>query len=123
MFDKRGTLSFIEEREHIPFSIKRVFYFYNIEKHQYRGAHAHYQMEELLIAITGRFRVSLYDGKVKYDIELNSPSQGLYIPPLAWRKVYDFSEGSIGLALVSTYYDEDDYIRDYEEFLQVVKSQ
>ncbi|MBT3413142.1 MAG: WxcM-like domain-containing protein [Anaerolineae bacterium] len=119
--DGRGNLCFIEEGQQSPFQIKRVFYFYGVPNSVVRGAHAHHTMEELLVAVSGRFIVKTFDGYESREYELSTPVQGLYIPSNIWREIYDFSPNAIGLALASTIFDEKDYIRDYAKFEEFVK--
>lgn len=119
--DSRGDLSFIENSHHIPFEIKRVFYLYNLIPTKPRGSHAHKKTEQVLISLYGQFEVSLNDGISKKTFSLNTPSQGLYIPPLIWNDLNHFSEKAICLVLASEYYDEKDYYRNYEEFNLDVK--
>jgi hypothetical protein len=117
----RGNLTFIEEKNHIPFDIKRVFYIYDIPTGESRGAHAHKTLEEFLICLSGSFNVHLDDGVTKKTFHLNRPWQGLYIPPMVWGWEGDFDPGSICLVLVSHPYDAQDYYRDYKEFLRALK--
>lgn len=119
--DPRGNLTFIEGARHIPFEIKRVFYIYDVPGGVWRGAHAHKDVEQILIAASGSFDVVLNDGKEKKRIHLNRPFKGLYIPPLIWREMDNFSSGSLCLALASDFYSENDYYRDYDEFLSALK--
>jgi dTDP-4-dehydrorhamnose 3,5-epimerase-like enzyme len=119
--DARGALSFIEGNKHIPFAIERVYYLYDVAPGQRRGAHAHRALEQVLIAIGGSFTVSLDDGTTSVDRELTSPSRALYLPPLVWHELRDFSPGAVCLALASARFDESDYLRDYQGFLDAVK--
>lgn len=113
--DPRGNLSFIE-KDCIPFSIKRVYYLYDVPSGAYRGAHAHKEQLEFLIALSGSFEVILDDGVEKQRIMLNKPNQGLLIPQGTWRELENFSSGSVCLVIASGEYDESDYIRDYNNF-------
>lgn len=115
--DPRGNLTFIEGGHHIPFDIERVFYLYEIPSGADRGAHALKNCHQLLIAISGSFDVILDDGTHKKRIHLDKANQGLLIPPLIWREMDNFSQGSICLVLASEPYSEYDYYRNYEDFI------
>jgi len=115
-----GFLTALEENREIPFNIKRVYYIYNVPKEIKRGFHAHKKLEQILISMRGSVKIKVDDGKEKKISELNDPSKGLYIGPGIWREMYDFSQNSVLLVLASEYYDEADYIRDYEEFSAIV---
>lgn len=123
-FNKRinvaGALSFIESDRDIPFQIKRVYYLYDIVPEAHRGFHAHRDLQQYLICVHGRCTILLDDGKEKREVFLNDPNEGLYVGPSMWREMYDFSEGAVLLVLASDYYDEMDYIRDYNEFLEYI---
>ena len=119
--DPRGNLTFIESNRHVPFEIKRVYYLYDIPGGEARAGHAHKELQQVLIAIAGSFDVLLDDGEEKKQIRLDRPFWGLYIYPLTWRLIDNFSSGAVCLSLVSEYYDESDYYRDYSEFLRAVK--
>lgn len=119
--DPRGSLTFIEGTNHIPFEIKRIYYLYNIPQGQDRGGHAHRELQQLFIAISGRFEIMLDDGVEKCHFVLNRPDYGLYITPVVWRELKDFSPGTVCCVLASATYEEADYIRSYEEFLKVVR--
>ena len=114
--DLRGNLGVVE-KDTIPFDIKRVYYLYDVPSDAYRGGHAHKEQLELLIALSGSFEVTLDDGKSKRSIILNKPNKGLLIPKGIWRELQDFSSGSVCLVLASDVFDEEDYIRDYNDFL------
>lgn len=118
--DARGNLSFIEGNNHIPFPIKRVYYLYDVPSGATRGGHAHKTLSELIIALSGSFDVVLDDGKEKKLFFLNRPHYGLYIPPGVWREIENFSSNSVALVLDSDFFDEKDYIRDYEVFKKMV---
>lgn len=119
--DFRGNLSFIEENRQVPFEIKRVYYLYDVPSGATRGGHAHKQLQQVVIALSGSFDVVLDDGYNKRKFFLNRPHYGLYIPPGVWRELENFSSNSVALSLVSQVYDESDYVRDYEVFKRMVK--
>lgn len=119
--DARGHLVAIEEEKDIPFQIKRIYYIYNVMEGAVRGLHAHKSLKQLLICIHGKCTVVLDDGKEKITVELGNPNLGLYISNAIWREMADFSSDAVLLVLASEHYDENDYIRDYKEFLQFVK--
>ena len=116
--DHRGNLTFIENSEHIPFDIKRVYYLYDVPGGSVRGGHAHKQTHEFIVAANGSFDVILDDGTTRLRHHLNRSYYGLYAPPMVWRELDNFSSGSVCLVLASEVYDEDDYIRDYDEFVK-----
>lgn len=118
--DARGNLTFIEGQRHIPFDIKRVYYLYDVPGGAHRGGHAHRQLHQLIIAMSGSFDISLDDGNTKFKYHLNRSYYGLYIPNMMWREIDNFSSGSVCMVLASDHYDETDYYRDYEEFQQAV---
>ncbi|WP_117880641.1 sugar 3,4-ketoisomerase [Aureibaculum luteum] len=118
---RAGNITPVQNLEEIPFEVKRVFYLYDIPGGISRGAHAHKECHQLLVAASGSFEVLLDDGKVKKTIMLNQPFRGLHIPPGIWASEINFSSGSICLVLVSHKYDALDYIRDYDEFLKFKK--
>ncbi|WP_405575660.1 sugar 3,4-ketoisomerase [Winogradskyella sp. Asnod2-B02-A] len=113
--DERGFLAVIEKST-IPFTIKRVYYLYDVPTESSRGGHAHKNQQSIIIALSGSFEVIVDDGNSKKRIMLNKPNQGLYIPTHIWREIENFSSGSVCLVLASTEYDEAEYIRDYEVF-------
>jgi len=115
--DARGNLTFIEEKSLIPFEIKRVYYLYDVPGGSERGGHAHIALNQLIIALAGSFDVALDDGKTKKTFTLNRPYEGLYICPGVWRELKNFSSGSVCLVLASNLYAEDDYYRDYDQFI------
>ena len=118
--DPRGNLTFLETERHVPFKFKRVFYLYDVPGGDSRAGHALKGCHQFLIAISGSFDVILYDGRDKHRYHLNRSYYGLYIPPLIWRELDNFSSGSVCLALASECYDEKDYLRDYSVFLKAV---
>jgi hypothetical protein len=115
--DPRGNLTFIEGNHHIPFDIKRVYYTYDVPGGSDRGAHAHRRLHQLIIAMSGSFDVVLDDGFEKKRFHLNRSYFGLYVCPMMWRELDNFSSGSVCLVLASELFDPDDYYRDYELFL------
>ena len=121
VLDSRGNLSFIEENNHIPFSIRRTFWIYDVPGGVRRGAHAYRESEEFIIALSGSFDVILDDGKENITTyHLNRSYYGLYVPKKMWRVMDNFSTNSLALVLSSTDYSEDDYVFDYEEFKSFV---
>lgn len=116
ILDYRGNLSFVEENNHIPFTIRRVFWIYDVPGGEERGGHAYKETEELIVALSGSFDVMLDDGSKKITIHLNRSYQGLYVPKMVWREMRNFSTNSVAMVIASTDYDERDYIRDYGEF-------
>ncbi len=119
--DPRGNLSFIEGGRHIPFDIKRVYYLYDVPGGSDRGSHAHKILHQYIVAMSGSFDVVLDDGKEKRRFHLNRSYYGLYVCPMMWRDLENFSSGSVCMVLASEHYDEADYIRDYSEFLAAIK--
>lgn len=117
----QGNISVVENNKDVPFEIKRTYYLYDVPGGESRGAHAHKDLSQLIIAVSGSFTVTLDDGEVKRTFLLNRPYQGLYVVPGIWRTLYDFSSGSVCMVLASHGYDKDDYIRDYDEFLKYKK--
>lgn len=119
--DNRGMLISLEEYNDIPFEIKRVYYMYDTKEGVHRGFHAHKFLEQILICIHGSCKVLLDNGKEKKIISLEKPYEGLYVPNNMWREMYDFSEDAVLMVLASEVYKEEDYIRDYNEFLKMTK--
>ena len=117
--DPRGNLAVIE-KDSIPYKINRVYYLYDVPSDSYRGGHAHKECLELLIAVSGSFTVTLFDGKTTQEVVLNKPDKGLLIPTMMWRELKDFSSGSMCLVLASHEYSETDYIRVKKEFVKAV---
>ena len=116
--DPRGNLTFIEGSNHIPFDIQRVYYLYDVPGGAERGGHAHKGLQQLIIAMSGSFDVVLDDGRQKKRVHLNRSYNGLYVCPMIWRELDNFSSGSVCMVLASSKYDEDDYYRNYADFMQ-----
>ena len=121
--NRKGSITPVYNNIHIPFNIKRVYYLYDVPTYSQRGGHAHKNLKQLIIAVSGSFEVILNDGKKEKKIYLNRPSYGLYVPPMMWRELKKFSGGSVCLVLASLEYEEDDYIRDYKEFRKLSYTQ
>lgn len=119
--DPRGNLTFIEQSKHVPFDIKRVFFLYDVPTEESRGAHAHRQLHQFIICLSGSFDVAIDDGEFQASIHLNRPWKGLHIPPMIWAAEVNFDPGSVCLVLASDFYDESDYIRNHDEYLQAVR--
>ncbi len=118
--DPRGNLTFVEADRHIPFEIKRVYYLYDVPGGAERGGHAHKGLHQLIIAMSGSFDIHLDDGQNKKMIRLNRSYNGLYVCPMIWREMDNFSSGAVCMVLASNFYDESDYYRDYNEFMKDV---
>ena len=118
--DGRGNLTFIEGGQHVEFEIARVYYLYDVPGGAERGGHAHRTLRQLIIAASGSFDVVLDDGHERRTVHLNRSHSGLYLAPMVWRELENFSGGSICLVLASAHFDESDYIRDYDEFQAAV---
>lgn len=112
-----GNLTSITNSQEVPFDIKRIYYLYDVPGGNSRGGHAHKDLYQIMIALSGSFSVTLDDGTLKRNFLLNQPYQGLLIPPGLWRDLDNFSSGSICMVLASEVYDENDYFRDYEKFI------
>lgn len=119
--DPRGNLTFIECNRHIPFEIKRVYYLYDVPGGAERAGHGHKKLEQLVIAMSGSFDIVLDDGFQKKRFHLNRSYQGLYVCPMIWRDIDNFSGGSVCMVLASDFYNEDDYFREYKDFLQAAR--
>ena len=115
--DRRGHISVVENNKEVPFEVKRIYYLYDVPSGEERGGHAHKDLEQLIIAVSGSFDVIVGDGETEKTFSLNRPNKGLYFTSGLWRKINNFSSGAICLVLASHKYDEKDYIRNYNEFL------
>lgn len=120
--NRAGNITIVENQEGIPFNVQRVYYLYDIPNGSTRGGHAHKELFQLIVAASGSFEVILDDGKFKRTFFLNRPNYGLLVPPGLWRELVNFSSGSILMVLASLKYDEDDYIRLYDDFLDFKSS-
>ena len=118
--DPRGNLTFIEGGRHVPFEIKRVYYLYDVPSGATRAGHGHRTLEQVIIAMSGSFDVTLDDGRERQRFHLNRSYYGLRVVPMMWREIDNFSSGSVCMVLASEYYDEEDYFREYEDFLEAV---
>lgn len=116
--DRRGNLTFIEGLTHVPFAIARVYYVYDVPGGSERGGHAHKELQQFIIAMSGSFDVLLDDGKDRKRVHLNRSYNGLYVCPMIWRQLDNFSSGSVCMVLASTPYDEADYYREYADFMR-----
>lgn len=119
--DRKGNITVVENDRDVPFEVRRTYYLYDVPGGESRGAHAHRELSQLIIAASGSFSVTLDDGKIKRTFILNRPYQGLYVVPGIWRTLDDFSSGAVCLVLASHPYDAGDYIRDYDEFVKYKK--
>ncbi|AEH32010.1 WxcM-like domain-containing protein [Vibrio anguillarum] len=120
--DDRGSLVSLEDDKNIPFTIKRVYYLYNTKSGVRRGFHAHKELKQLAVVLKGSCRFLLDDGSEKIEVLLDNPEQGLFIDSFVWREMFDFSEDCVLLVLADKFYDEADYIRDYDAFLAEIKA-
>jgi dTDP-4-dehydrorhamnose 3,5-epimerase-like enzyme len=121
--DPRGNLTFVESGRNLPFDIKRVYYLYDVPGGAVRAGHGHRALHQLIIAIAGSFDVVLDDGFDTKQFHLARSYYGLYVPPMTWREINNFSSGSVCVVLASEYYDESDYFRHYDDFLAAIKGQ
>jgi len=119
--DSRGNLTFVEGGSHIPFDIQRVYYLYDVPGGAERGGHGHKELEQLIIAMAGSFDVVLDDGTERKRFHLNRSYYGLYVCPMIWRELDNFSSGSVCMVLASNRYDESDYYRDYQQYLHALR--
>jgi len=115
--DPRGNLTFVESTRHIPFAIQRVYYLYDVPGGASRGGHAHKALHQLIIAISGSFDIRLDDGESKKTVHMNRSYNGLYVCPMIWREIDNFSSGAVCMVLASNFYDELDYYRKYDQFI------
>ncbi|MDD9894108.1 MAG: FdtA/QdtA family cupin domain-containing protein [Gammaproteobacteria bacterium] len=120
--DNRGSLVALESHKNIPFSIERVYYLFNTKEGVSRGFHAHRELKQLLIPVSGKCRIRLDNGTESEDVWLDNPQQGLLLDAMLWREMHDFSEDCVLLVLANTHYDESDYIRDYQAFQNECRS-
>jgi len=118
-YDLRGNLSYIEEDTHLPFRLRRVYWIYDVPGGEQRGGHAFRETEELIVSLSGSFDIVLNDGKDEWRFMLNRSYNGVLVPKMIWRTLENFSTNSLALILSSTDYSEDDYIRDWEEFIRM----
>jgi hypothetical protein len=117
--NRAGNITIVEGDQNIPFQVKRIYYLYDIPGGESRGGHAHKELYQLIVAASGSFEVLLDDGKNKKIVRLNRPNYGLMVVPGIWRELFEFSSGAICMVLASEKYNEADYIRDYNSFLQI----
>lgn len=121
--DDRGQLVAIEATKDLPFAIKRVYYIYDTLPGVRRGFHAHRNLQQILLCVSGSCKIHLDDGTDTAEVTLDTPNEGLYIANNMWREMYDFTPGAVLLVLASQYYDEADYIRNYEDFIKMVREE
>jgi dTDP-4-dehydrorhamnose 3,5-epimerase-like enzyme len=119
--DPRGDLTYVEGGRHVPFPINRVYYLYNVPVDSERGGHAHRELEQVVFALSGSFRMKVDDGETKSEYWLRDPRKGLYISRMIWREMDAFSQGAVCMVLASHRYDESDYYRKYDDFLTAVR--
>lgn len=115
--DPRGDLTFIEGGRQVPFDIARVYYLYNVPVDAERGGHAHKELQQVLFALSGSFRITVDDGRKRQEFWLRDPCRGLHLSRMVWREMDSFSQGAVVMVLASHHYDEKDYFRDYDEFI------
>ena len=120
--DQRGSLVALEGCKTVPFNIKRVYYIFGTKRGVARGFHAHEQLQQVAVCVTGKCRMVLDNGNVREEAWLNSPTKGVFIKELVWREMHDFSDDCVLLVLASEHYDESDYVRDYQAFLEIARS-
>ena len=119
--DDRGNLSFIEEENHVPFRVMRVYWIYDVPGGEFRGSHAFRETEEFIVALSGSFDVVLHNGMEEKRYSMNRSYYGLFVPKMHFRRIENFSTNSLALILASTTYNENDYIRDFNEFLSFIR--
>ena len=123
IYDPRGNLTFVQNGDAVlPFAIERVYWTYDVPAGEERGGHSHHEGRELLVATSGSFNVNLFDGKEWQSFTLNRPYKALYIPPGYWRTLDNFASGSVCMVLTSTPYTEDDYVRDFDDYIKLAES-
>ena len=120
--DPRGNLTFLEETKQLPFKIERVYWIYDVPGGEFRGGHAYHELEEVIIALSGSFRVVLNDGVKEKSYTLNRSYHGLYVPKMMWRRLEDFSTNALCLILANRPYEKGDYIRDFDRYKKLIKS-
>ncbi len=118
----RGSLTVVENNKEVPFDIKRAYWTYDVPAGEWRGGHAHKKQRELILAVSGCFTLSLDDGTERKDVLLNHPYQAILVNDGIWRELHDFSSGAVCLVLTEEFFDEEDYIRDYQEFIEFKKN-
>ena len=121
--DPRGDLTFVEGGNHVPFDIARVYYLYNVPVDAERGGHAHRDLEQVIFALSGSFRIKLDDGATQTEFWLRDPRKGLYVNRMIWREMDAFSQGAVCMVLASHPYDESDYFRDHDAFLAALRGE
>lgn len=119
--DRRGNLTFVEANRHVPFGIERVYYLYDVPGGAERGGHAHKGLHQFMVAMSGSFDVKIDDGSRKTTFHLNRSYYGLYLCPMIWREIDNFSSGAVCMVLASTHYAPEDYLRDYDEFVRLAR--
>lgn len=122
ILDERGNLSYIEQNNHIPFEIKRVYWIYDVPGGEIRGGHAYKTLKEFIVALSGSFDIILYNGKEEKKYSLNRSYYGLYVPKLYWRQLENFSTNALCLILTDTFYSENEYIRDFNRFIEITNA-
>jgi dTDP-4-dehydrorhamnose 3,5-epimerase-like enzyme len=119
--DGRGNLLFLEEERHVPFEIKRTYYLYDVPASVERGKHAHFELEQMMFVVGGSIEVELFDGTNRSTYLLDSPKKALLIPKMTWRVMRNFTKGAVCVVLASMPYQEEDYIREYDDFLRIIQ--